>query len=228
MRCTAFVLPATNFLPQRSFQDATRANRQVRAAAVPRRRRLARGVRRPARGGLRLNLVPRRARDHSLTAASVLFTRPGEGSWVRLQEGRVLFANLTCCCCYLRGRESRSFFLPKRPTVSRNAGRSSSPARTGKLPPWRGRQGSLRLRFPFENKFGQLEAREPDLGAGPPPLVICVVEPGLNILGLLPSQTVTPLSPGRGGARAGGGGCAASVRDVCGPESDMPCPPCVV
>ena len=29
------------------------------------------------------------------------------------------------------------------------------------------------------------------------------------------------------GAR-GGGGCAASVRDVCGPESDMPCPPCVV
>ena len=40
---------------------------------------------------------------------------------------------------------------------------------------------------------------------------------------LLPSQSVTPLSPGRGGARAG----AAGVRDVCGPESDMPCPPCV-
>ena len=59
---------------------------------------------------------------------------------------------------------------------------------------------------------GQLEAREPDLWAGPPPLVICVVEPGLNILGLLPSQTVTPLSPGRGGARAG----AAGVRRVCG------------
>ena len=34
---------------------------------------------------------------------------------------------------------------------------------------------------------------------------------------LLPSQTVTPLSPGRGGARAG----AAGVRDVCGPESDV-------
>ena len=69
---------------------------------------------------------------------------------------------------------------------------------------------------------GKLEAREPDLGAGPPPLVICVVEPGLNILGLLPSQTVTPLSPGRGGARAG----AAGVRRVCGmsvgpSESDM-------
>ena len=42
---------------------------------------------------------------------------------------------------------------------------------------------------------------------------------------LLPSQAVTPLSPGRGGARAG----AASVRDVCGPESDASCvcPPCV-
>ena len=53
--------------------------------------------------------------------------------------------------------------------------------------------------------------------------LLCVVEPGLNILVLLPSQTVTPLSPGRGGARAG----AAGVRDVCGPESDMPCPPCV-
>ena len=75
----------------------------------------------------------------------------------------------------------------------------------------------------FSAVDGKLEAREPDLGAGPPPLVICVVEPGLNILGLS-SQTVTPLSPGRGGARAG----AAGVRDVCGPESDMPCPPCVV
>ena len=48
--------------------------------------------------------------------------------------------------------------------------------------------------------------------SGGPPLVICVVEPGLNILVLLPSQTVTPLSPGRGGARAG----AAGVRRVCG------------
>jgi len=38
-----------------------------------------------------------------------------------------------------------------------------------------------------------------------------------NILVLSPSQTVTPLSPGRGGARAG----AAGVRDVCGPESDV-------
>ena len=50
------------------------------------------------------------------------------------------------------------------------------------------------------------------------------VEPGLNILVLLPSQTVTPLSPGRGGARAG----AAGVRRVCGMSvgpkaiSDMP------
>jgi len=41
---------------------------------------------------------------------------------------------------------------------------------------------------------------------------LCVVEPGLNILVLLPSQTATPLSPGRGGARAG----AAGVRRVCG------------
>ena len=31
------------------------------------------------------------------------------------------------------------------------------------------------------------------------------------------------ISPGLGGARAG----AAGMRDVCGPESDMPCPPCV-
>ena len=55
-------------------------------------------------------------------------------------------------------------------------------------------------------------AHEPDLWAGPPKSFICVVEPGLNILGLSPSQTVTPLSPGRGGARAG----AAGVRRVCG------------
>ena len=34
---------------------------------------------------------------------------------------------------------------------------------------------------------------------------------------LSPSQTVTPLSPDRGGARAG----AAGVRDICGPESDV-------
>ena len=73
---------------------------------------------------------------------------------------------------------------------------------------------------------GELEAREPDLWAGPPPFLTCVVEPGLNILVLLPSQTVTPLSPGRGGA--GRARVAAGVRDVCGPESDMPCPPCFV
>jgi len=60
-------------------------------------------------------------------------------------------------------------------------------------------------------------------GPDHPSPLLCVVEPGLNILVLSPSQTVTPLSPGRGGARAG----AAGVRDVCGPESDMPCPPCV-
>ena len=36
----------------------------------------------------------------------------------------------------------------------------------------------------------------------------CVVEPGLNILVLLPSQTVTPLSPGRVGRARG--------RRVCG------------
>ena len=36
----------------------------------------------------------------------------------------------------------------------------------------------------------------------------------------------SPFSRPGWGAR-GGGGCAASVRDVCGPESDMPCPPCV-
>ena len=40
---------------------------------------------------------------------------------------------------------------------------------------------------------------------------------------LLPARTVTPLSPGRGGRARG----AAGVRVVCGPESDMPCPPCV-
>jgi len=44
----------------------------------------------------------------------------------------------------------------------------------------------------------------------------CTME--CKILVLLPSQAVTPLSPGRGGASAG----AAGVRDVCGPESDMP------
>ena len=65
---------------------------------------------------------------------------------------------------------------------------------------------------------GQIGARE--VACEPSGLHLpCVVEPGLNILVLLPSQTVTPLSPGRGGARAG----AAGVRDVCGPESDMPC-----
>ena len=49
-------------------------------------------------------------------------------------------------------------------------------------------------------------------GLDHPSPLLCVVEPGLNILVLLPSQTVTPLSPGRGGARAG----AAGVRRVCG------------
>ena len=79
----------------------------------------------------------------------------------------------------------------------------------------------------FSAVDGELEAREPDLGAGPPPLVICVVEPGLNILGLAIPNCHSPFSRPGWGAR-GGGGCAASVRDVCGPESDMPCPPCVV
>ena len=36
---------------------------------------------RPAHRLTCADLVPRRAREHSLTAASVLFTRPGEGSW---------------------------------------------------------------------------------------------------------------------------------------------------
>ena len=76
------------------------------------------------------------------------------------------------------------------------------------------------------------EPGELDLWAGPPKsFTLCVVEPGLNILVLLPSQTATPFSPGRGGARAGAAGVRrVCVRDVCGPESDtdMPCPPCVV
>jgi len=39
-----------------------------------------------------------------------------------------------------------------------------------------------------------------------------------------PAKAVTPLSPGRGGARAGGGGCAGCLWAR---ESDMPRPPCV-
>ena len=58
-----------------------------------------------------------------------------------------------------------------------------------------------------------LGAREPDLFVSRTAFIsLCVVEPGLNIPVLLPSQTVTPLSPGRGGARTG----AAGVRRVCG------------
>ena len=67
---------------------------------------------------------------------------------------------------------------------------------------------------------GQLRAREPDLGAGRLSFLSAFLHMECKILVLLPSQAVTPLSPGRGGARAG----AAGVRDVCGPESDMPCP----
>ena len=37
---------------------------------------------RPAHRLTCADLVPRRARDHSLTTSSVLFTRPGEGSWL--------------------------------------------------------------------------------------------------------------------------------------------------
>ena len=45
--------------------------------------------------------------------------------------------------------------------------------------------------------------------------------------GLLIPNCHSPFSRPGWGAR-GGGGCAAGVRDVCGPESDMPCPPCFV
>ena len=38
---------------------------------------------RPAHRLTCADLVPRRARDHSLTTSCVLFTRPGEGSWVK-------------------------------------------------------------------------------------------------------------------------------------------------
>ena len=41
---------------------------------------------------------------------------------------------------------------------------------------------------------------------------LCVLAHGVRVTRLSPSQTVTPLSPGRGGARAG----AAGVRRVCG------------
>ena len=61
---------------------------------------------------------------------------------------------------------------------------------------------------------GKLEAREPDLGAGPPPLVICVVEPGLNILGLTHPKLSLPFLPaevGRARGRRVCGGCAGRL-----------------
>ena len=66
---------------------------------------------------------------------------------------------------------------------------------------------------------GQLGAREPDLGAGRLSFLSAFLHMECKILVLLPSQAVTPLSPGRGGARAGGGGrvCGMSVgpRAIC-------------
>ena len=73
---------------------------------------------------------------------------------------------------------------------------------------------------------GQLGAREPDLGAGRLSFLSAFSHMECEVSRLSPSQTVTPLSPGRGGA--GRARVAAGVRDVCGPESDMPCPPCFV
>ena len=67
----------------------------------------------------------------------------------------------------------------------------------------RGRKWPVRLE-------GQSRRVSRTCGPDHPSPLLCVVEPGLNILVLLPSQTATPLSPGRGGARAG----AAGVRDV--------------
>ena len=55
-------------------------------------------------------------------------------------------------------------------------------------------------------------AREPDLGAGQLSFLSAFLHMECKILVLLPSQAVTPLSSGRGGASAG----AAGVRRVCG------------
>ena len=66
----------------------------------------------------------------------------------------------------------------------------------------------------FSAVDGELEAREPDLGAGPPPLVICVVEPGLNILGLAHPKLSLPFLPagvGRARGRRVCGECAGCL-----------------
>ena len=59
---------------------------------------------------------------------------------------------------------------------------------------------------------GQLGAREPDLWAGRLSFLSAFSHMECEVSRLSPSPTVTPLSPGRGGARAG----AAGVRRVCG------------
>ena len=69
----------------------------------------------------------------------------------------------------------------------------------------------------FSAVDGKLEAREPDLGAGPPPLVICVVEPGLNILGLASPKLSLPSLPAGVGRARGRRVCGMSVgpRAIC-------------
>ena len=58
---------------------------------------------------------------------------------------------------------------------------------------------------------GQLGAREPDLWAGRLSFLSAFSHMDSEVSRLLPSQTVTPLSPGRGGARAGRRVCGMSV-----------------
>ena len=95
----------------------------------------------------------------------------------------------------------------------------------------------------FSAVEGQLGAREPDLWAGRLSFLSAFSHMDSEVSRLLPSQTVTPLSPGRGGARAGAAGVQqqhkllkislsgvrrAGVRDVCGTERAMClCPPFV-